>query len=59
LALATKAAMSSEADGFAFGNEPTLPEAASGDEDTSMADLGLIGSLDINARQLQQALCGT
>src|SRR5450756_2504298 len=50
-ALATKAAMSSEADGLASGNEPTLPDAAFCVEATSPADLGLIGSPDIGARE--------
>src|SRR5471030_3113789 len=58
LALATKAAMSSEADGLASGIEPALPDAALRPADTSPADLGLVGSPDISARGLQQALCG-
>src|ERR1700681_2846613 len=57
-ALATKAAMSSEADGLASGNEPALPEAAFCAEDASVADFGLVGSPDISARKLPQALCG-
>src|SRR5271169_6187214 len=57
LALATKAAMSSEADGFASGNEPALPDAAFGAEVTSPADFGLVGSPDISARKIMQALC--
>src|SRR6266581_4642125 len=56
-ALATKAAMSPEADGLASGNEPVLPDAPSCVEDTSPADFGLVGSPDISARRLQQALC--
>src|ERR1700732_5348502 len=58
LALATKAAMSSDADGFASGNAPVLPDAAFGVEDTSVAGFVLVGSPDISARSLQQALCG-
>src|ERR1700722_10960660 len=58
LALATKAAMSSDADGFASRSGPALPEAALGVEDTSVADFGLVGSPGISARSLQQALCG-
>src|SRR5665213_1864715 len=58
LALATKAAMSSAADGFASGNEPALPDAAFCVADASVAGLGLVGSPDINARRLPQALCG-
>src|ERR1700694_1151652 len=57
-ALATKAAMSSEADGLASGNEPALPDAALRPADTSVADFGLVGSPDISARNFQQALCG-
>src|SRR5258708_38163444 len=56
-ALATKAAISSEADGRASGSAPDLPAAAFW-PDTSAADFGLVGSPDINTRQLQQALCG-
>src|SRR6202158_697126 len=57
-ALATKAAMSSDADGFACGNEPDLPDAAFWPADTSPADFDLVGSPDISARKLPQALCG-
>src|ERR1700688_3591318 len=57
-ALATKAAMSSDADGFACGSEPALPDAAFCVADTSPGDFGLVGSPDISARKLQQALCG-
>src|SRR6266478_7346264 len=57
-ALATKAAMSSDADGLVSGNEPALPDPAFCAEVTSPAGFGLIGSLDIIARKLQQALCG-
>src|SRR6202011_4170204 len=46
-ALATNAAMSSEADGLASGNEPVLPPS-----DILSADFGLIGSPDIEAREL-------
>jgi hypothetical protein len=46
-ALATKAAMSSEADGLVSGNEPALPPS-----DDLSADFGLIGSPDIRARKL-------
>jgi hypothetical protein len=53
--LATKAAMSSEADGFASGNEPDLPDAAFWLADSSVADFGLVGSPDISARKLQQS----
>src|ERR1700738_820074 len=56
-ALATKAAMSSEADGRASCSAPDLPDAAFW-PDTSPADFGLVGSPDISTRQLQQALCG-
>src|ERR1700675_4051892 len=59
LALATKAAMSSAADGRACGSGPALRCSAVGAEDTSFADLGLIGSPAMIARQLQQAQCGT
>src|SRR3954454_17486682 len=57
-ALATKAAMSSEADGFVSGNEPALPDAVFA-EAISVADFGLVGSPDINAHKLLRALCGT
>src|SRR6202171_166456 len=59
LAWATKAAMSSAADGLASGSGPALRCPDVGAEDTSPADLGLIGSPAMIARQLQQALCGT
>src|SRR6266436_449494 len=58
-ALATKAAMSSEADGVASGNRPAVPDSAFWPADTSPADLGLVGSPDMSARELQRALCGT
>src|SRR4051794_28455390 len=54
-ALATKAAISSEADGFASGKSA---DSAFRVRDTSEADFGLVGSTDISARKLQQALCG-
>src|SRR6266481_6186416 len=57
-ALATKAEMSSEADGLASGNAPVLPDSALRPAGTSVADFGLVGSPDINARQLLQPLCG-
>src|SRR5450432_4479453 len=54
-ALATKAAMSSEADGVASGSRPALPVCA---EDTSPGDLGLVGSPDMGTRGWQRVLCG-
>src|ERR1700674_1844191 len=51
LALATKAAMSSEADGLVSGNEPALRHS-----DISLADFGLIGSPDMDARKLAASL---
>src|SRR6202163_1305680 len=54
-ALATKAAMSSEADGVASGSPPALPVCA---EDTPPEDLGLVGSPDMGTRGLQRVLCG-
>src|SRR5438045_1087097 len=54
-AFATKAAISSEADGFASGKSA---DSAFCVRDTSDADFGLVGSTDISARKLQQALCG-
>src|SRR5664279_697752 len=56
-ALATNAAMSSEADGLASGNAPDLPLSALRPASTSVAGFGLVGSPDINARQFQQPLC--
>jgi hypothetical protein len=50
--LATKAAMSSEADGVASGSEPALPDVAFGPEETSVVDFGLVGSPDMSARKL-------
>src|ERR1700735_2075682 len=55
-ALATKAAMSSEADGLSCGNEPAAPVLRPAD--TSPVDFGLVGSPDINTRKWLQALCG-
>src|SRR6266478_6109338 len=54
-ALATKAAMSSEADDLGSGNGSVLRLSA-GRADTSSADFGLIGSPAMRARQLQHAL---
>src|SRR5260370_1849084 len=51
-ALATKAAISSEAAGFASGKEPVLPDAACCAADTSPWDFGLVGSPDIRARKI-------
>src|SRR6266513_5019130 len=56
-ALATKAAMSSEADGAASGSRSALPERAVWPADTS-PDFGLVGWLAISTRYLQQVLCG-
>jgi hypothetical protein len=50
--------MSSEADGFASGSEPDLPDVDLAPADTSVVDFGLVGSPDISARKLLQALCG-
>src|SRR5580658_3865675 len=55
-ALATKAAMSSEADGVDFGSDPALPAPACRAGEPS--DFGLVGSPDISAHRLPQALCG-
>src|ERR1700722_13183091 len=62
-ALATKAAMSADAEGLASGSEPAFPDRALPDkpfgaDDTSPADFGLVGSPDIDARKLPRALCG-
>src|SRR5665213_507119 len=46
-ALATKAAMSSDADGRASGSEPALCA-----EEVTPADFGLVGSPDIHARKM-------
>src|ERR1700694_4064652 len=50
-ALATKAAMSSEADDFVSGCEPVLPDAAFCAGETSPRDFGLVGSPGISARR--------
>jgi hypothetical protein len=50
-ALATKAAMSSDAEGFVSGNDPFLPDAG----ETSLPDFGLVGSRDMKARKWSQA----
>src|ERR1700733_3908338 len=50
-ALATKAAMSSDADGFVSGNDPFLPDLG----ETSLPDFGLVGSRDMKARKWLQA----
>src|ERR1700738_108589 len=55
-ALATKAAISSAADGLASGNEPALPGAALRPAANSVADFGLVGSPDISARKLAASL---
>src|SRR5665213_478085 len=52
-ALATKAAMSSDADGLASGSEPALFV-----EDVTPADFDLVGSPDIRTRKWLHALCG-
>src|SRR5882762_6878101 len=57
-ALATKAAISSEADGVASGSLPALPGSDFCAEGTAPADFGWVGSPDISTRQLQQVLCG-
>jgi hypothetical protein len=54
-ALATKAAMSSEADGFASGNEPVLPDASADTAEMSPSGFGLVGSRDMFARKWLQA----
>src|SRR5206468_5961267 len=53
-ALATKAATSSEADGFASGRRPALPGSDFCAEETAPADFGWVGSPDISTRKLQQ-----
>jgi hypothetical protein len=51
-ALATKAAMSSEADGFTSGNGAAFPDAAfCCAKSASLADFGLVGSPDMRARK--------
>src|SRR5882757_5463364 len=57
-ALATKAAISSVVDALVSGSRAVVRGSAVGTEETSLADFGLIGSPVMNARQLQQALCG-
>src|SRR6187549_3689062 len=57
-AFATKAAMSSAADGLACGNGPPLAASAFAAA-TSCSDFGLMGSPAMSARVKQQALCGT
>jgi hypothetical protein len=54
-ALATKAAMSSEADVFVSGNAPDLPDAGVDAAETSPPDFGLVGSRDMLARKWLQA----
>src|SRR5258708_39202682 len=49
-ALATKAAMSSEAEVFVSGNAPDLPDAGVDAAGTSPPDFGLVGSRDMPAR---------
>src|SRR5713101_214847 len=51
-ALATKAAMSSDADGLVSGNEPALPDPDVCVEVTSPAGFGLVGSPDITRSQI-------
>jgi hypothetical protein len=57
-ALATKAAMSSEADGLASGNGPVVLGAVFCVESASLAGFGLVGSPDMSARTVLPALCG-
>src|SRR4051794_9602247 len=54
-ALATKAAMSSEAEVFVSGNAPDLSDARVAAAETSPPDFGLVGSRDMLARQWLQA----
>jgi hypothetical protein len=54
-ALATKAAMSSEADGLASGKEPALPDAVFC-EGISVADFDLVGSPDMRRSQVAASL---
>jgi hypothetical protein len=54
-ALATKAAMSSDADVFVSGNAPDLPDAGVGAADTSPPDFDLVGSRDMLAHKWLQA----
>src|SRR5437879_1809920 len=55
-ALATKAAMSSEADGLSSGSEPALPDADFCAENTSPVDFGLVGSPDIKRSRIVASL---
>jgi hypothetical protein len=54
-ALATKAAMSSDADVFVSGKAPDLPDVGVGAAETSPPDFGLVGSRDMPARKWLQA----
>jgi hypothetical protein len=54
-ALATKAAISSEAEDFVSGKAPDLPDARAGAAETSAPDRGLVGSRDMLARKWLQA----
>jgi hypothetical protein len=54
-ALTTKAAMSSDADAFASGNAPDLPDAGVGAAEASLPEFGLVGSRDMLARKWLQA----
>src|ERR1700712_3364301 len=54
-ALATKAAMSSEAEVFVSGNAPGLPDAGVDAAETSPPDFGLVGSRGMLARKWLQA----
>src|ERR1700731_2630243 len=60
---ATKAVISSEAEGLASGSDPALADGALPDsafcaDASSPTDFGLVGSPDIGARKLPRALCG-
>jgi len=55
-ALATNAAISSDADGVASGNVPDLPATACFSEDRWLEDFGFTGSPDINARKSAASL---
>src|SRR5258707_14432121 len=54
-ALATKAAMSSEAEVFVSGNAPDLPDAGPDSAETSAPAFGLVGSRDMLAHKWLQA----
>jgi hypothetical protein len=54
-ALATKAAMSSDADAFVSGNAPDLPDARVDVDETSPPDFGWVGSRGMLARKWLQA----